>query len=95
MAKKSQLKPAIDNDQMIIDQISALIPQVPDCWMDAIAKQMGKGKTSIFYYTKGRGKRKGYPADVLRYLTALVKKENRDKEILIQKSLELNQTPTK
>ena len=95
MAKKEQLKQVIDTDQLIIDQISALIPQAPDYWMDVVAKKMGKKRTSIFYYTKGRGKRKGYPYDVLRYLTGIVEKENRAKVLLIQKSSELNQTPTK
>lgn len=95
MVKKAQLKPAIDHDQLIIDQISALILKAPDYWMDVVAAKMGKKRTSIFYYSKGRGKRKGHPAYVLRCLTDIVTKENKEKELLIQKSAELNQLPIK
>ncbi|HEY3389430.1 MAG TPA: hypothetical protein VGK38_07670 [Prolixibacteraceae bacterium] len=93
MAKKIDDKSVINPSEEILKQIKDLIPQAPNYWMDAIAGKLKCSRTSVYYYSKGRGMRKGLPNDVLRELTILVKKEIEDKELLIQASSQLSKAP--
>jgi hypothetical protein len=68
-----------NSTDLVLEKIQKLLNNAPHDWADRIAAKMGKGTGSIYAYSKGeRGVRRGYPVEVLRHLTEMVKEKEKE-----------------
>jgi imidazole glycerol phosphate synthase subunit HisF len=64
---------------LLIEKIAELIKKAPHDWAERIAEKMGKGAGSVYLYSKcERGMRRGYPLEVLKHLTEMVKEKEKE-----------------
>jgi imidazole glycerol phosphate synthase subunit HisF len=64
---------------LLVEKMAELIKKAPHDWAERIAEKMGKGAGSVYLYSKcERGMRRGYPLEVLKQLTEMVKEQEKE-----------------
>jgi hypothetical protein len=64
---------------LLVEKMAELIKKAPHDWAEKIAANMGKCAGSVYAYSKcERGVRKGYPVEVLKQLTEIVKEKEKE-----------------